>query len=65
MSKKNNYGRAVALSVYIVNATSNIRRGGAKLFIKSGFVTVNGDVVTNDKHPVYPDDVVKIKGRII
>ena len=65
MSKKNIYSRGVGLLVYIVNAVSSIRRGGAKLIIKTGLVTVNGKVITNDKHPVLPGDVVRIKGRVV
>jgi 16S rRNA U516 pseudouridylate synthase RsuA-like enzyme len=54
----------LGLSVYI-STNLKIKARMAETLIRKGFVSVNGVVVTATRHPVYPDDVVKIKGNLV
>jgi predicted rRNA methylase YqxC with S4 and FtsJ domains len=65
MDKNNNYENSLALSVYLVASAPNIRRNVAKLLIRKGLVMVNGEMVTNILHPVYLDDKVMIKDKLL
>lgn len=62
---KDDYHDAMGLSVYIAKSRIGLSSSVAKLLIKRGLVTVNGEVVTITTHPVRRVDEIKIKGRVV
>tara|TARA_R110002074_G_C12325305_1_gene647362 strand:- start:474 stop:671 length:198 start_codon:yes stop_codon:yes gene_type:complete len=65
MMSKDDYYDAMGLSVYIAKSRAGLSSSVAKLLIKRGLVTVNGEVITITTHPVRLTDEIKIKGRTV
>ena len=63
-SKERNLHDGMALCVYLSERLSFSNRI-TKTLIKKGLVKVNNKVITATRHPVYSDDIIKLRDDIV